>query len=163
AIRTAAVSAVATKLLARDDAKTLTVVGAGVQGRSHLRAIPLVRELGDVRVVRRGEDVETAVKDADIVVLATSSREPIIRREWLKAGAHVNAVGSSIATTREVDSATMAAASLFVDRRESTVNESGDYLLAVKDGATVNIKAELGEILAGSVKGRTNNEEITLF
>jgi ornithine cyclodeaminase len=96
-------------------------------------------------------------------VLATNSREPIIKREWLKPGVHVNAVGSSIATTREVDSATMSAASLFVDRRESTVNESGDYLLALKDGVQVDIKAELGEILTGAAKGRTNHDEITLF
>ena len=163
AIRTAAVSAVATKLLAREDAKTLAIVGAGVQGRSHLRAIPHARDLRDVRVLKRGDDVEKAVRGADIVVLATSSREPVIRREWLKPGVHINAVGSSIATTREVDTATMAAASLFVDRRESTVNESGDYLLALKDGADVHIKAELGEILIGTAKGRTSADEITLF
>jgi ornithine cyclodeaminase len=163
AIRTAAVSAVATKLLAREDAKTLAIVGAGVQGRSHLRAIPHACDLRDVRVLKRGDDVEKAVRDADIVVLATSSREPVIRREWLKPGVHINAVGSSIATTREVDTATMAAASLFVDRRESTVNESGDYLLALKDGADVHIKAELGEILIGTAKGRTSADEITLF
>lgn len=163
AIRTAAVSAVATKLLARDDAKTLAIVGAGVQGRSHLRAIPLVRDLQDIVVVKRGDDIEKAVRAADIVVLATNSREPIIRREWLKPGVHVNAVGSSISTTHEVDSATMAAASLFVDRRESTVNESGDYLLALKDGAQVDIKAELGEILTGTAKGRAGRGEITLF
>jgi len=163
AIRTAAVSAVATKLLAREDAKTLAIVGAGVQGRSHLRAIPHARDLRDVRVLKRGDDVEKAVRDADIVVLATSSREPVIRREWLKPGVHINAVGSSIATTREVDTATMAAASLFVDRRESTVNESGDYLLALKDGADVQIKAELGEVLIGTAKGRTSADEITLF
>ena len=163
AIRTAAVSAVATKLLARPDAKTLTIVGAGVQGRSHLRAMPLVRDLQDIIVVKRGEDVEKAVRNADIVVLATNSREPIIRREWLKPGVHINAVGSSVAHTREVDPATMEAASLFVDRRESTVNESGDYLLALKDGAKVEIKAELGELLMGAAKGRTNSDEITLY
>jgi ornithine cyclodeaminase/alanine dehydrogenase-like protein (mu-crystallin family) len=163
AIRTAAVSAVATKLLAREDAKTLAIVGAGVQGRSHLRAIPHARDLRDVRVLKRGDDVEKAVRDADIVVLATNSREPVIRREWLKPGVHINAVGSSVAHAREVDAATMAAASLFVDRRESTVNESGDYLLALKEGADVNIKAELGEILTGAAKGRTSADEITLF
>jgi ornithine cyclodeaminase len=163
AIRTAAVSAVATKLLARDDAKTLAIVGAGVQGRSHERAIPRVRDLRDVRVVKRGDDVEAAVRDADIVVLATNSREPVIRRDWLKPGVHVNAVGSSIAAARETDTATMAAASLFVDRRESTVNESGDYLFAVREGAKIEIKAELGEILIGAAKGRTSADEITLF
>ena len=153
----------ATKLLARDDAKTLAIIGAGVQGRSHLRAIPHARDLRDVRLLKRGDDVEKAVRDADIVVLATSSREPVIRREWLKPGVHINAVGSSIASTREVDTATMATASLFVDRRESTINESGDYLLARRDGADVQIKAELGEILIGTAKGRTSADEITLF
>lgn len=163
AIRTAAVSAVATKLLARPDAKTLTIIGSGVQGRSHLRAIPLVRDLQDVRVVKRGEDVRKTVEDADIVVLATSSREPIIERGWLKPGVHINAVGSSVAHTREVDSATMAAASLFVDRRESTTNESGDYLLALQDGADVRIKAEIGELLTGAAQGRSSADEVTLF
>ncbi len=163
AIRTAAVSAVATKLLAREDAKTMVIVGPGVQGRSHLRAIPRVRDLHDIVVLKRGNNVERAVRDADIVVLATNSREPVLRREWLKPGVHINAVGSSVAHTREVDAATMAAASLFVDRRESTVNESGDYLLALKEGADVKIKAELGEILIGTAKGRTSADEITLF
>jgi ornithine cyclodeaminase/alanine dehydrogenase-like protein (mu-crystallin family) len=167
AIRTAAVSAVATKLLAREDAKTLAIVGMGVQGRSHLKAIPLVRDIEEIRVFRGGAaSAEEAVRGADIVVLATSSREPVIRREWLKPGVHINAVGSSIASTREVDGATMAAASLFVDRRESTVNESGDYLLALKEGAIrgpEHIRAELGEILTGRAKGRTSGDEITLF
>jgi ornithine cyclodeaminase len=162
AIRTAAVSAVATKLLARDDAKTLAIVGTGVQGRSHLRAIPLVRDLRDVRVVGRNDDIEAAVRVADIVVLATNAREPIIKRDWLKPGVHINAVGSSIASTREVDTETMATASLFVDRRESTVNESGDYLLALKDGAKVEIRGEIGELLLGG-KGRSSVDEITLF
>ncbi len=163
AIRTAAVSAVATRLLAREDAKTLAIVGTGVQGKSHLRAIPRVRKLRDVRVIARGDDITNGVKDADIIVLATSSREPVLRREWLKPGVHINAVGSSVAHTREVDTATMAAASLFVDRRESTMNESGDYLMARKEGAAVEIKAELGEILTGAAEGRTSAEEITLF
>ena len=162
AIRTAAVSAVATKLLARDDARTLTIVGTGVQGRSHLKAIPRVRQLPDVRVAGRNDDVEAAVRAADILVLATSSREPVIRREWLKPGVHINAVGSSVKHTREVDTATMAAASLWVDRRESTVNESGDYLLARNDGAEVEIRGEIGELLLGK-QGRTSPDEITLF
>jgi ornithine cyclodeaminase len=162
AIRTAAVSAVATKLLAREDAKTLTIVGTGVQGRSHQRAIPRVKELQDVRVVGRNDDIEAAVRAADILVLATSAREPVIRREWLKPGVHINAVGSSVKHTREVDTATMAAASLFVDRRESTENESGDYLLARKDGADVEIRGEIGELLLGK-PGRTSADEITLF
>ena len=180
AIRTAAVSAVATKLLARENAHTLAIIGAGVQGKSHLEAIPLVRNIDDVRIVsrtrekaeklvRKGvrvvESVEEAVKGADIVVTATSSREPIIRRNWLDDGVHINAVGSSIAAARELDSDTVAASSLFVDRRESTMNESGDYLSALREGAITDghIRAELGEILLGRAEGRTSPTEITLF
>jgi ornithine cyclodeaminase len=180
AIRTAAVSAVATKLLAREDARTLAIIGAGVQARTHLEAIPLVRHIDDVRIVSRSSakaealaakggrvvgSVEEAVRGADIIVTATSSREPTLKREWLSDGVHINAVGSSIAVARELDSATMAAASLFVDRRESTINESGDYLFALREGAIseTHIRAEIGEILTGQAKGRTSKSEITLF
>ncbi|HEX9160740.1 MAG TPA: ornithine cyclodeaminase family protein [Thermoanaerobaculia bacterium] len=177
AIRTAAVSAVATKLLARPDAKTLAILGAGVQARSHLEAIPLVRNVQRVRVFSRSRSraeqldaevvgsVEEAVKDADIIVTATSSKEPVLRREWIAPGTHINAVGSSVATARELDSAAMAAASLFVDRRESTINESGDYLLALREGAIADdhIRGEIGELLTGAAKGRTSRDEITLF
>ncbi len=170
AIRTAAVSAVATKLLAREDASVLAILGAGVQAKSHLQAIPLVRQIRETRQFsRRGGNVgsaEEAVRGADIIVTATSSREPVLRREWLSPGAHINAVGSSIAAARELDSATVAAASLFVDRRESTVNESGDYLFALREGAIPgpdHIRAELGELLTGQAAGRKSPEEITLF
>lgn len=170
AIRTAAVSAVATKLLARKDAKTLAVIGSGVQAKSHLRAIPLVREIREVRQYSRSAgnvaSVEEAVRGADIIVTATSSKEPILRREWISPGAHINAVGSSIASARELDSPTVAAAALFVDRRESTVNESGDYLFALEEGAidgAEHIRAEIGELLIGSAAGRKSDEEITLF
>jgi ornithine cyclodeaminase len=180
AIRTAAVSAVATRLLAREDAQTLAIIGAGVQARTHLEAIPLVRKIHDVRIVSRTrekaealagegvrvvESVEAAVRGADIIVTATSSREPVIKREWIDDGVHINAVGSSIAVARELDGETMAASSLFVDRRESTVNESGDYLSALREGAIDgdHIRAELGEILLGRAVGRTSSSEITLF
>jgi ornithine cyclodeaminase len=179
AIRTAAVSAVATKLLARDDAHTLAVIGAGVQAKSHLQAIPVVRDIREVRVCSRTrahaetlgdvlvfDSVEECVRGADIIVTATSSREPVLRREWVAPGTHINAVGSSVAAARELDSAAVAASSLFVDRRESTVNEAGDYLMAVRDGAIAgpaHIRAELGEILIGSTLGRTSRDEITLF
>jgi ornithine cyclodeaminase/alanine dehydrogenase-like protein (mu-crystallin family) len=166
AIRTAAVSAVATKLLAREDAHVLTIIGTGVQGESHRESIPLVREIKDLRMIGKGENAESAVRDADIIVTATNSKEPVLRREWLKPGVHINAVGSSIASARELDGATVAAASLFVDRRESTVNESGDYLFALREGAIrgeQHIRAEIGEILAGKAKGRTKPDEITLF
>lgn len=172
AIRTAAVSAVATKLLARKDASVLAVLGAGVQGRSHMAAIPLVRDIREVRVFSRDAakctagSAEEAVRGADIIVTATSSREPVLKREWIKPGAHINAVGSSIAAARELDGATVAATSMFVDRRESTVNESGDYLFALREGAIAgpqHIRAEIGDILIGKAKGRTSADEITLF
>jgi len=182
AIRTAAVSAVATKLLAREDAKVLAIIGAGVQARTHLEAIPLVRDIAEVRVVSRTrskaeelakrdsrvriiDSIEEAVRGADIITTTTSSRDPIIHREWIAGGAHINAVGSSVASARELDGATLAAASLFVDRRESTVNESGDYLFALREGAIAegHIRAELGEILLGQKRGRTSAGEITLF
>jgi len=105
------------------------------------------------------------VRGADLIVTATTAREPILKREWISPGAHLNVVGSSIPTTREVDTATMAAASLFVDRRESTLNEAGDYLFAAKDGAIgpEHIRAEIGELLVGVKPGRTSRDEITLF
>jgi ornithine cyclodeaminase len=183
AIRTAAVSALATRLLAREDAKVHAIIGAGVQARSHLAAIPNVRNIQEVRIcsrtaakaealaggradVRVVGSVEEAVRGADIISTTTSSREPVIHRSWIAPGAHINAVGSSIAAARELDSDTVAAASLFVDRRESTVNESGDYLSALREGAIrgpEHIRAELGEILTGKAEGRRSRDEITLF
>jgi len=180
AIRTAAVSALATRLLAREDAHTLAIIGAGVQGKTHLEAIPLVRNINDVRIVSRTrakaealaggvarvvDSVEEAVRGADIIVTATSSREPILKRAWIEDGVHINAVGSSIAVARELDSETVAAASLFIDRRESTVNESGDYLGAIREGAIRDdhIRAEIGDILIGKASGRRGRDEITLF
>jgi len=183
AIRTAAVSAVATKLLAREDASVLAILGAGVQAKSHLQAIPLVRDIREVRIYSRGGEkpgfptppgasvrftvsAEECVRGADVIVTATSSREPVLERTWIKPGAHINAVGSSIAAARELDGATVASSSLFVDRRESTVNESGDYLFAVREGAIPgpeHIRAELGEILTGAAAGRVSDHEITLF
>jgi ornithine cyclodeaminase/alanine dehydrogenase-like protein (mu-crystallin family) len=170
AIRTAAVSAVATRLLAREDASVLAILGGGVQAKSHLHAIPLVRNIKEVRTYSRtsgtAASAEEAVRGADIIVTATSSREPVLKREWIAPGAHINAVGSSIAAARELESELVAAASLFVDRRESTVNESGDYLFALRDGAIAgpqHIRAELGELLTGTARGRTSTGEITLF
>ena len=179
AIRTAAVSAVATRLLARPGARRIAILGAGTQGRSHLEAMRAVMDIDRVRAWSRtpgraaslGKDVDEmpsareAIEGADVIVTATSAREPIIERHWVAEGAHINAVGSSIPTTRELDSATMAAAALFVDRRESTLNESGDYLIAAAEGVidAGAIRAELGELLLGRAEGRRSESELTVF
>ena len=185
AIRTAAVSAVATRLLAREDAKELAIIGAGVQARTHLAALAAVRPIKRARVACRNiehavelaremqssfpiEPVRTneeAVRGADVIVTATSSLEPVINKEWISPGAHVNAIGTHSPSSREIDSATMAAARLFVDRRESALNEAGDYLLAAQEGLITpdSIIGEIGELLIGTKTGRTSATEITLF
>ena len=180
-IRTAAVSAVATRALARPDARTVAILGSGVQGRSHAAAMRAVLPDADLRVWSRTPEhavglalachgracasAEEALDSADVVCTTTSSPEPVVERAWLAAGAHVNAVGSSVPWARELDVATVVEASLFVDRRESTVNESGDYLAAVEEAGVGpdHIRAELGEVLAGLHAGRTGDEELTLF
>ena len=186
ASRTAAVTAVATRSLARPDARVLAIVGTGVQARAHLHAVSLVRRFSEVRIAgrRTGQaakfverlagsitnaracsSVEEAVRGADVVVTVTSSGTPIVKREWIADGAHLNLVGSSVRTAREVDGATMAAGPIFVDRHESTVNESGDYLFAVEEGliGPENIRAELGDVLIGKAEGRRDDSEITIF
>ncbi len=185
AIRTAAVSAVATRALAREDASELAILGSGVQARSHLEAMVKVRPFEHARVwsrtaerarafaaeavapfpVEAVESAEAAVRGADVVVTVTSSREPVVERGWLAEGAHVNAIGSSIPTARELDAATVGAAALFADSRESVVNESGDYLLAVQEAGIgpEHIRAELGEVLTGDREGRRSAEELTVF
>lgn len=180
-IRTAAVSAVATKLLARPGARRVAILGSGVQGRSHAEAMRAVVDDPDLRIWSRNpahaealaleahglacETVEEALADAKIVCTCTAAREPIVRLLWLAEGAHVNAVGSSVPSARELRAEVIAAASLFVDRRESTVNESGDWLGAVRElglGAD-HIRAELGELLVGTHVGRRDAAELTLF
>ncbi len=162
-IRTAAVSAVATRALARPDAMVVAILGAGVQARSHTEAMRAVLGDAEIRTWSRGDGgtPEDALHGADVVCTCTSAREPILQRDWLAAGTHINAVGSSIPTTRELDTETMVAASLFVDRRESTVNESGDLLLAGL--GEEHIRAELGEVLTGAHPGRADGEELTVF
>jgi len=178
AVRTAAVSGVATRLLAREDARTLAILGAGFQAAAHLDAMRAVRDFDRVLMwsrtpgraaafdgVEEAATAEEAVRDADVVVTATSAAEPILARAWLKPGAHVNAIGSSIPTTRELDTATMVEGSLFVDRRESTINEAGDYLFPFREGAITPeaIRGELGEVLIGAVAGRRSEDELTVF
>jgi ornithine cyclodeaminase len=187
ALRTAAVSGVATRALAHEDACDLAVIGAGVQARVHVEAMSHVRHIRRCRVASRSvesalkladelrgnytfkveavETVEAALRGADLIVTATNSTEALVRRAWVSAGAHVNAVGSCTPHTRELDAATVAASSLFVDSVESAVNEAGDYLRAVRDGVVGpgHIRAELGEVLNGTKPGRTSVDEITLF
>ena len=187
AIRTAAVSALATRLLARETAIELAIIGAGVQARAHLGAMACVRKIKCVRIaagrfesaqnfanemqpqflfpIEPLETVAAAVRGADVIVTATTSREPVIRREWISAGAHINAIGTFSPKAREIDTETMVAASLFVDRRESVFNEAGDYLIAAAEGAIgpEHIRAELGDVLTGGHPGRTSPDEITLF
>jgi ornithine cyclodeaminase len=187
AIRTAAVSGVATRALAREDAGDLALLGTGVQAMTHLEAMLQARRIRRVRAwspqeasvarfvaraaERFGVTVEAAasardaVSGADIICTVTSSREPVLHGEWIAPGAHVNAVGSSVRTTRELDTEAVRRAALFVDRRESTLNEAGDFLMPRAEGAIGDdhIRAELGEVLAGTHPGRGSAAEVTLF
>ncbi len=187
AIRTAAVSGLATRLLAREDASELAILGAGVQAFTHLEAMLAVRPVRRVRVwtrtrahatefarresKRHGIEIvdaptaEAAVRGAHIICTTTASREPVLRGDWLAAGAHINAAGSSVAATRELDTAAVAKSRLFVDRRESTLNEAGDFLIPKAEGAIdeAHIHGEIGELVLGRVKGRETPSDITLF
>jgi ornithine cyclodeaminase/alanine dehydrogenase-like protein (mu-crystallin family) len=166
-IRTAAVSAVATRTLARPDARVVAILGTGVQSRSHVEAMQHVLPDAEIRVWSRRDEPtpQRALNGADVVCTCTTAREPIVRRGWLAPGAHVNAVGSSIPSTRELDAESVAAATVFVDRRESAENEAGDLLLAARDGAFSldRVAAELGEVLVGAHPGRTSPQELTVF
>jgi len=182
AIRTAAVSAVATRLLAREQARVLAIVGAGVQGKAHLEALVPLRSFEEVRIYSPTEahalavagdgaarvvsSAQAAVRGADVVVLATSAREPVVRRDWLASGAHVNAIGASVPSARELDTATVAACALYCDSRESLRNEAGEYLRAVQEGAIAgedHVRGELGEVLTGTAPGRRGDDELTVF
>jgi len=169
-MRTAAVSAAATKLLASPDAKALAILGSGVQARSHVEALRLVRQFEESRVwsptrehaERFAADIggksmaaEDAVRGADVVVTATNSKMPVLKGSWLKPGCHVNAVGACRRDWRELDDDVMTNV-VFVDSREGAMKESGDVILR---GAKVY--AELGEALAGKVPARAN--ETTIF
>ncbi len=180
-IRTAAVSAVATKLLARKGARSVAILGAGVQARSHAEAMRAVVHDIELRVwsrtpahaealaleshALRCDTIEEALEGADVVCTCTAAREPIVRRDWLAAGTHVNAVGSSVPSARELEAAVLADAALFVDRRQSTLAESGDYLRAVDEAGIGpdHIRAELGELLVGTHAGRRDETELTVF
>jgi ornithine cyclodeaminase len=180
-IRTAAVSALATRLLARPGSRRVGILGAGIQARSHVDAMRAVLEEPEIAIwgptplraralaeevgAEYAPSVEEAAAEADVICTTTASREPVLPRELVAAGTHVNAVGGSQPDARELDAALVAEASLFVDRRESTLAESGDYLAAVQERGIGpdHIRAELGELLVGSHPGRSSAAEITLF
>jgi len=185
--RTAAVSAVSSKLLARPDAATLAIIGSGVQARSHFEALEHVCRLREVRIwsptethreqfatavrqfttadVKAVADARTAVAGADLVVLASSSREPVVRSEWIAEGAHVCAVGACRPDQREMDSALVRRSRLFVDSRIGALAEAGDVVLPIREGVfgPDHIAGELGDVAAGRVKGRTAASEVTVF
>jgi ornithine cyclodeaminase/alanine dehydrogenase-like protein (mu-crystallin family) len=175
--RTAAVSAVSAKKLARKDAHTLAILGSGVQARSHFEALRLVRDFKQVRAwspTRAHLDAfcretgavamssaEAAVRDADVVALTTASPTPVTESAWVQAGAHVISVGASRPNQREMDPALVARAKLFVDSRAAALKESGDVVMGIAEGlfTAAHIVAELGE--AGAK--RSESQEITIF
>jgi len=185
--RTAAVSAVATRLLSRADASRLAMIGSGVQAHAHLEAMCAVRPITSLRVwsrntahaeefaktaaaryqldARAASSGEDAVRNADIVCTTTSAREPVLNGAWLSPGTHINAVGASQASARELDSATVVRSRLYVDRRESALKEPGDILVPLNDGdiGPDHIVAEIGELLIGKGAARRDDREITLF
>ena len=170
-VRTAAVSAVATQHLARKDAAVLAILGAGVQARSHLEALRLVRDFRDVRVwsprraaafarehkIRAVSSAEAAVRGADVVVTATTSKIPVLAGDWLAPGVHINAVGAARPDWRELDDETLRLVRVYVDSRAAAVKESGDVIAAGE------IFAELGEVANGAKPGRGSDHEMTLF
>jgi ornithine cyclodeaminase/alanine dehydrogenase-like protein (mu-crystallin family) len=170
-MRTAAVSAVATDALARRNASVLAILGSGVQARSHLEALRIVRSFREVRVwsprnapefarqfhVHAAASAAEAVRGADVIVVATAATTPILMGEWLSPGAHINAVGATRPNWRELDDEVLHKARIYVESREAAMKESGDVIAAGK------IFAEIGEVVAGSKPGRESEEEITLF
>lgn len=187
AIRTAAVSGVATQLLARKDAGDLAILGAGTQARKHLEAMLVARDIKRVRVWNRREETAAkfadhsagrhglkleimasareAVAGADIICTTTSSPEPVLNSDWIAPGAHINAVGSSTPAARELDSKAVVKSRLYADRRESILNEAGDFIIPQNEGLidAGHILGEIGELLSGEAEGRTSSDQITLF
>lgn len=187
AIRTAAVSGLATRLLALPGASELAILGTGVQAMTHLEAMRCVQPVDRIRVWSRDPtngarfaraaqerfgvrvevvaSAEAAVRGAQIICTATSSRTPVLRGDWLSPGVHINAVGASMANARELDSAAVARSRLFVDRRESALAEAGDFLIPRDEGEFDNehIAGELGALVEGAITGRRTPEDITLF
>ena len=177
AIRTGGTAAVAARLLARDDASVLAILGAGVQGGSHLETFPRIRDFKEIRVASRDPDkakalaarhpraaavdsFEAAVRGADVVACCTDAREPILRREWLKPGAHVSSVGGTFGP--ELDAATVAAGRVFVEWRGAATNPPPAGAIELQ-GLDASSLTEVGEVLAGTKTGRLSREELTIY
>jgi len=187
--RTAAVSAVSSRLLARKNAKSLAIIGSGVQARSHLEALSRVHTLKQVTVwspskehrekfvancagpdrqipeISAVDHPGEAVVGADVVVLVTSSPEPVIENGWIKPGAHVISVGACRPNQREIDPALTARAKFFVDSRDAALIESGDLVMGIQEGrfGPDHVAGELGQLVAGTVEARTSDTQITIF
>ncbi len=187
ALRTAAVSALATRLLAVPQASELAILGAGVQARSHLAAMRAVRPIRRVRVWSRNAEhalafaremqalhgvaveaqpnVQLAVLGADVICTVTGAQEPVLPGEWVAPGAHINAVGASTPAARELDTEAVARAAVFVDSRAAALAEAGDILIPIAEGVVGadHIRGELAELVTGRVVGRENGHQVTLF
>jgi alanine dehydrogenase len=187
ALRTAAASALATKLLSREDSESLSIIGSGEQAQRHIESILLVRNIRQLNIWSRKDKnasslankiserynlpiivhkrVKDAVENADVICTVTSSTQPVLCGDWIKKGTHINAVGSSTPSTRELDSNAVFNSKLYTDCYESILNEAGDFLIPKNEGVITDdhISGDLGEVLLGMKKGRENNDEITLF
>lgn len=185
--RTAAVSAVSARFLARAQASTLALIGSGVQARSHLEALQQVRQLKEVRVwsprhqsreqfiadmsprfgvaIHEAESAQAAVRGADLIVLATASHMPVVESEWVEAGAHVMCVGACRPDQREMAPALVKRSRLYVDSRAASLVESGDVVMNIADGLfdKTHVRGELGELVLGRVAGRAADTDVTVF
>jgi ornithine cyclodeaminase/alanine dehydrogenase len=187
AVRTGAVSGVATRLLARPEAATVGIIGAGVQAKTQLEAVCAVRSISEARVfdvvpeaaaryaaemserlgvpVRPAAAAEEAVREMDVVCAASTSKTPVVLGDWLKEGAHINGVGSHSVDARELDTRTIVRSTVVVDTMDAAMAEAGDLLDPIAEGAVTeaHIRAELGDVITGKKPGRTSPREITLF
>jgi len=187
AIRTAAVSALATRVLSRKNSERLAVIGAGEQAKRHIESILLVRKIKQISIWNRNEanaqalhkkisaqhsvisqvtkTAQQAVEDADIICTVTASRQPLVMGKWISNGCHINAVGSSTPFSRELDTSAILRGTLFTDRYESIYKEAGDFLIPKEEGVITDehVKGELSEVLNGTKKGRESDEQITIF
>jgi ornithine cyclodeaminase/alanine dehydrogenase-like protein (mu-crystallin family) len=181
-VRTAASSAVAVRALARNGAKSLALLGSGVQAGSHLAALALVRKFDDVRCwsptqanlrkfaaahpeVRMAASAEDAVRGADVVAIVTASATPVVSNDWVADGAFVISVGACLPSQREMDPKLLARARLIADSRAAALRESGDLVMAIAEGyfGPEHVAAEIGAVVAGAAVGRTSEAEVVVY